>query len=212
MKVNRGIKDESEVTIQIGMKNIVGGHGNGNIVLNLTDTQVKKLLGLTEGKQMRFTLSKTQLMSMKSGEKSKKVEGVVGKSKKVKGAVGGKEVKSKVKDDISSKIKEINLAVTAKERGKINNEIVRLMTLLDLDESKVVKDLERQENDGIGAIFKLALPFVKKVLPKIASTLGLAGLSGLTSGLTHRAVKGKGLQRAGVIKLRKSEMKDLMRL
>ena len=74
-KVNKGIKDESEVTIQIGMKNIVPGSGSGNIVLNLTDTQAKKLLNLTEGKEMRFKFSKTQLMSMKSGEKSKKVEG-----------------------------------------------------------------------------------------------------------------------------------------
>ena len=44
MKINKGIKDESEVTIQIGMKNIVSGSGSGNIVLNLTDTQVKNYL------------------------------------------------------------------------------------------------------------------------------------------------------------------------
>ena len=81
------------------------------------------------------------------------------------------------------------------------------MALLDIDESTV------QEGSGIGSLFKLALPVVKKVLPKIAATLGLAGLSGLTSGLTHKAVKGKGLERVGgKITLNKGEMKQLMKL
>ena len=183
MRINKAIKDNTDVTIQIGMKNVVPGTHTGNFTLNLTPTQVKKLISLSGDRQIRFHLSKTQLSAGATGETTK------------------------TRKDISRKIKELSLAVTPGERGKINEEIVKLMALLDIDESTV------QEGSGIGSLFKLALPVVKKVLPKIAATLGLSAISGAVSGATHKATKGKGLERVGgKITLNKNEMKQLMRL
>ena len=39
-----------------------------------------------------------------------------------------------------------------------------------------------QKGDGIASLIQMALPFVKSVAPKIASTIGLAGLS---TGISH---------------------------
>ena len=39
------------------------------------------------------------------------------------------------------------------------------------------KRMNIQSGDGIASLIQMALPFVKSALPKIASTIGLAGLS-----------------------------------
>ena len=39
-----------------------------------------------------------------------------------------------------------------------------------------------QSGDGIASLIQMALPFVKSVAPKIASSIGLAGLS---TGISH---------------------------
>ena len=39
-----------------------------------------------------------------------------------------------------------------------------------------------QRGDGIASLIQMALPFVKSFAPKIASTIGLAGLS---TGISH---------------------------
>ena len=44
------------------------------------------------------------------------------------------------------------------------------------------KRMNLQKGDGIASLIQMALPFVKSVAPKIASTIGLAGLS---TGISH---------------------------
>ena len=44
------------------------------------------------------------------------------------------------------------------------------------------KRMNLQRGDGIASLIQMALPFVKSVAPKIASTIGLAGLS---TGISH---------------------------
>ena len=44
------------------------------------------------------------------------------------------------------------------------------------------KQMNLQKEDGIASLIQMALPFVKSVAPKIASTIGLAGLS---TGISH---------------------------
>ena len=68
-----------------------------------------------------------------------------------------------------------------------------------------MKELE-QNGTGIGSIIKLALPFVKKVLPKIAASLGLAAASGAISGATHKATSGRG------IKVNRKDLEEIMKL
>ena len=54
---------------------------------------------------------------------------------------------------------------------------------------------------GIGALVKMALPFIKSTLPKILGTLGLSAVLGAISGATNKAVSGRGLQRTDLEKL-----------
>ena len=100
---------------------------------------------------------------------------------------------------------DLVLNVTPNEIKKIDKELTKLMVLDDYKGNQL--------GSGIGAIFKLALPFVKKVLPKVLGTVGLSALGGITSGLTHKATKGKGLRRVGgKIKLNKDELRQIMEL
>ena len=170
-KIKSAIKNDENVTIQVGDKNFTE---NGNVTLNLTETQLNKVDKLNPGKQVRLNLSKTQLGKMK---------------------------------DTSDKLDKISLKVTSKDVKQIDNELSKLMTLNDFDESNI------QSGDGIGAIFKLALPFVKKVLPKVLGTLGMAAATGAVSGATHKATSGKGLRRitGGKIDLTRDELEEIMK-
>ena len=155
----------------------------GNVVLNLTNRQVTKLNGLPGSNETRILLSKTQLK--------------------------GVHVNSSPPANVKSSAHENDLQfkVTGAQKDKIANELQKLMILNDVSESQF------QDGEGIGSIFKLALPFVKKILPKVATTLGLSALGGITSGLTHRATKGKGLRRVGgAINLSKNDLEEVMKL
>ena len=136
---------------------------DGNMTLNLTNTQVKKLDGVGD-KQVRLKLSKTQLKA------------------------GGKKT-------VKETSKKLSLAVTPSDMNKIDAEAMKLKHLTDLSESDI------QDGSGLGSLFKLALPFVKKILPKVLGTLGLAAASGAVSGATHKATKGKGIQRAEQVEI-----------
>ena len=169
-KLRNAIKNNEGITIQVGSRNV---NGNGNVTLNLTDTQVDKVNKLASGKQVRLNLSKTQLKSLGKADSS-----------------DGK----------------ISLTVTPNQIKAIEGELGKLMALNDYDES--------QSGTGLGAIFKLALPFVKNTLPKVLGTLGMAAATGAVSGATHKATSGKGLRRTtgGKIDLTRNELSKLMEL
>ena len=58
--------------------------------------------------------------------------------------------------------------------------------------------------DGIASLIQMALPFVKSVAPKLASTIGLAGLS---TGISHGI--NKALKEGHIIKLSDKQLNDI---
>ena len=82
-----------------------------------------------------------------------------------------------------------------KEIKKIITDYKQSLSAQDLDQiSAMINNLlmlkEPPQNGE--SIFKLALPFIKQVLPKVLGTLGLAAASGAVSGATHKATSGRG--------------------
>ena len=66
------------------------------------------------------------------------------------------------------------------------------------------KRMNIQSGDGIASLIQMALPFTKSVAPKIASTIGLAGLStGISLGIN------KALKKDHIIKLYDKQLSDI---
>ena len=61
-----------------------------------------------------------------------------------------------------------------------------------------------QSGDGIGTLLATAFNMIKPALPKIASTIGLAGLS---TGVTHGI--NKALKKDTIIKLNEKQLNDI---
>ena len=61
-----------------------------------------------------------------------------------------------------------------------------------------------QRGDGISSLIQMALPFVKSIAPKIASTIGLAGLS---TGISHGI--NKALKKDHIIKISDKQLDDI---
>ena len=68
------------------------------------------------------------------------------------------------------------------------------------------KRMNIQSGDGIASLIQMALPFVKSVAPKIASTIGLAELS---TGISHGI--NKALKKDHIIKLSDKQFDDINR-
>ena len=66
------------------------------------------------------------------------------------------------------------------------------------------KRMNLQRGDGIAFLIQMALPFVKSVAPKIASTIGLAGLS---TGISHGI--NKAFKKDHIIKLSDKQLNDI---
>ena len=66
------------------------------------------------------------------------------------------------------------------------------------------KQKHLMHGDGIASLIQMALPFVKSVAPKIASTIGLAGLS---TGISHGI--NKALKKDTIIKLNEKQVNDI---
>ena len=61
-----------------------------------------------------------------------------------------------------------------------------------------------QLGDGLASLFQMALPLIKSVAPKIASTIGLASLS---TGISHGI--NKALKKDHIIKLSDEQLDDI---
>ena len=66
------------------------------------------------------------------------------------------------------------------------------------------KRMNIQRGDGIASLIQMALPFIKSVAPKIASTIGLAGLS---TGISHGI--NKALKKDHIIKLSDKQLDEI---
>ena len=64
--------------------------------------------------------------------------------------------------------------------------------------------MNMQSGDGISSLIQMALPFVKSIAPKIASTIGLVGLS---TGISHGI--NKALKKDHIIKLSNKQFDDI---
>ena len=175
-KIKRGIKENEAVSIRLQPTNSVKTY------LMLTQTDINRL-----SKSSQINLSKTQLKSnrhlldFKTGSKAA-TEGV---TESATGATRAKKVTFKekpavkdVKHDLEKLLEDYKQNLTVRELEELMEMIVGLIRL---------KSASTQEGENI---FKLALPFLKKVLPKVLGTLGLAAASGGISGAVHKAASG----------------------
>ena len=64
--------------------------------------------------------------------------------------------------------------------------------------------MNNQSGDGIASLIQMALPFVKSVAPKMASTIGLAGSS---TGISHGI--NKALKKDHIIKISDKQLNDI---
>ena len=159
-KIRWGIEHDVAVTIRLGT-------GTIPTYLMLTDTDIKHLV-----KSSQIHLSKTQLKSNKHLLESEATSKAAVKFNPNL-VTGVKDVGEDIKEQLNRYKQSLSLDELY--------EIMKLITdLLTLKEAP-------QEGENI---FRLALPFIKQVLPKVLGTLGLAAASGAVSGATHKATSG----------------------
>ena len=87
-------------------------------------------------------------------------------------------------------------------KNQYNNLIENGNIKYQLTDAK--KRMNIQSGDGIAQLIQMALPFVKSVAPKIASTIGLAGLS---TGISHGIIKA--LKKDHIIKISDKQLDDI---
>ena len=87
-------------------------------------------------------------------------------------------------------------------KNQYNNLIQNGNIKYKLTDSK--KRMNLQKGDGIASLIQMALPFIKSIAPKIASTIGLAGLS---TGISHGI--NKALKKDHIIKLSDKQLDDI---
>ena len=68
-------------------------------------------------------------------------------------------------------------------KTQFNNLLDQGFIKYRLTDSK--KRMNIQKGDGIGSLLSMAFNMIKPALPKIATTIGLSGLSGFSSGVSH---------------------------
>ena len=187
-----------------------------SVPMKLTDSQLKKVsTAVKNGDSVAIQVSKKSMGSPGNivlnltNRQVTKLNGLQSSETRIllsKTQLKGTHVNSSPPANVKSSA-DLQFKVTGVQKDKIANELQKLMILNDVSESQF------QDGEGIGSIFKLALPFVKKILPKVLGTLGLAAASGAVSGATHKATKGKGIRRVGgTINLNKSELEEMMKL
>ena len=169
-KIKSAIKGNSSVSIRLRSPNQVKTY------LMLTQTDINHL-----SKSSQINLSKTQLKSNKHVMDLLPTSrtAVVKTPKKV--TFQEKPTVGNVKLDLEKLLNDYKQSLTLNELEELMETIVGLIKL---------KSPPTQEGENI---FKLALPFIKRVLPKVLGTLGLAAASGAVSGATHKATSGSSI-------------------
>ena len=83
--------------------------------------------------------------------------------------------KNPVLDIVKSKINKNSIYKTFLNKTQFNNLLDQGFIKYKLNDSKKQRHL--QKGDGIGSLLSMAFNMIKPALPKIASTIGLSGLS-----------------------------------
>ena len=112
------------------------------------------------------------------------------------------KLKNPTLDIDKNKIKKNSKYKIFLNKNQYNNLVQNGNIKYRLSDAK--KRMNLQKGDGIASLIQMALPFVKSVVPKIASTIGLAGLStGVSQGIN------KALKKDHVIKLSDKQLNDI---
>ena len=102
---------------------------------------------------------------------------------------------------IKAELKKSNYKIFL-NKNQYNNLIENGSIKYRLTDAK--KRMNLQRGDGIGFLIQMALPFVKSIALKIASTIGLAGLS---TGISHGI--NKALKKDHIIKISDKQLNDI---
>ena len=179
-KIKRAMKENGAVSIRLSK---TAKHKPTNQVktyLMLTRTDINRL-----SKTSQINLSKTQLKSNKHlVDSTSKPTSKPTATPKSKVTFKEEPVVKETKRDLEKMINDYKQNLTIRELEELINTINELIRL---------KTAPTQEGENV---FKLALPFIKKVLPKVLGTLGLAAASGGISGAVHKAAAGNGVGKA----------------
>ena len=104
-----------------------------------------------------------------------------------------KRFKNPVLDIVKSKINKNSKYKIFLNKTQFNNLLEKGFIKYKLTDSK--KRMNIQKGDGIGSLLSMAFNMIKPALPKIASTIGLSGLSaGVSSGINKVLNKNKILE------------------
>ena len=90
-------------------------------------------------------------------------------------------------------------------KTQFNNLIKNGMIKYRLTDAK--KRYNIQSGDGLAQLFQMALPYVKNMLPKLATTVGLSSIGALTSNAINKKMNKK--KNNTIIKLNDSQVKKI---
>ena len=121
--------------------------------------------------------SNKHVLELRTAPGSKAVDSKDSKAKKV--TFKEQLVIKDVKHDLQKLLVDYKQILIVRELEELMEMVIRLIKL----KSAFTKESE--------SIFKLAFPFIKKVLPKVNGTLGLAAASGKVSGAVYKVASGE---------------------
>ena len=98
-----------------------------------------------------------------------------------------KRFKNPVLDIHKNKISKNSKYKIFLNKSQFNNLLEKSMIKYRLTDAKKNKNL--QVGDGLADIFKIVLPYVKNILPKLATTVGLSSIGALTSNAINKKKK-----------------------
>ena len=90
-------------------------------------------------------------------------------------------------------------------KSQFNNLLENHMIKYRLTDAKKNKNI--MVGDGLANIFRMVLPYAKNIAPKLLTTLGLSGISAVTSNSINKALNKK--KKDTIIKLTDSQVKKI---
>ena len=116
-----------------------------------------------------------------------------------------KRFKNPTLDITKNKIKKNSNYKIFLNKTQFNNLIKNGMIKYRLTDAKKKQNL--MVGDGLADIFRIALPYVKNILPKALTTLGLSSIGALTSNAINKKMNKK--KNDTIIKLNDSQVKKI---
>ena len=110
-----------------------------------------------------------------------------------------------VLDIHKNKIKKSSKYKIFLNKNQFDNLLEKGRIKYRLTDAKENKNL--QVGDGLAEIFKMVLPYAKNIAPKLLTTLGLSGISAVTSNSINKALNKNKKKKDTIIKLNDSQVK-----